>query len=145
MRTLLVIFALWVGPVHAQSRIDIACDTLTGDDYRIKLSYRGLDPRDNIGAPVDVTLNGRKLRSSLFQSAVEPAGQRAYLEIVLDELATPETDRVVSLMATWMGERGEVVWGRGILVDSLYRHREGKVREGPELKVQCLLEGLPVR
>lgn len=146
MRTLILLFIfLWLGPALAQTKIEISCETLTGDDYRIKLSYHGLDPRDNVGIPVDVTLNGRKIRSSLFQSAVEPSGQRAYLEVVMDELATPGTDRVLTLMTTWMGERGEIVWSRGILVDSLYRHREGQVREGPELKIQCLIEGLPVR
>lgn len=144
--TPVVVAALLAGAsAWAQPMIDVACDTLTGDDYRIRLRYRGLDPRDNLHAPVDLTLNGRPLRASLFQSVVEPAGQRLYLEVVIDELATPQTDRVLSLMATWIGERGEVVWARGVLVDTLYRHREGRVQEGPELKIQCLLDGLPGR
>lgn len=145
LHTLAIIFTLLIsaGTAQAQSAVDISCDTLTGTDYQIRLRYKGFDPRDNVGAPVDVRMNGRSLKASLFQSAVEPAGQRLYLEIVLDDLATPTTDRVLSLMATWMGDRGEVVWAQGVMVETLYRHKEGKATDGPELRVQCLVDGLP--
>lgn len=141
---LIFLLCLSSSAVDARPRpqIDIECESLAGENYRISTQLEGYDPRDSMDKPARVEVGSRHFSGSLFQTLVDPYGKRLLLEVVLPENRTPTTDRVLGVMASWIGESGDFVYASGVLVDSIYNHETGRVQEGPQIKIRCSLNGL---
>lgn len=139
---LLFFLICWSAGAQPKPQIEIECESLTGEIYEVSTRLEGYDPRDSMDQPAQVKIGPRHHSGSLVQSLVDPYGKRLLLEVLIPENRTPTTDRVLGIMASWIGESGDFVYASGVLVDSVYHHDTGRVQEGPQIKARCSLNGL---